>query len=140
MHEDFGRTEEVKGSSDRSFGLVMAAFFTLVAFGPVLRVGLLGVRWWALALALLLMALGLLWRAPLRPLNRVWLKFALLLYRIASPVALGLLFFFAVVPTGLLMRALGKDPLRLKRDPGAASYWIEREPPGPSPDSMKNQF
>jgi hypothetical protein len=38
------------------------------------------------------------------------------------------------------MRMLGKDPLRLRRDPDAASYWIHRTPPGPTPESMKNQF
>jgi hypothetical protein len=40
----------------------------------------------------------------------------------------------------LLMRLFGKDFLRLKRDPQAKSYWIERTPAGPAPDSMKNQF
>jgi hypothetical protein len=140
MHEDFTRTEEVKGSSDRSFGLVMAAFFTLVALGPLLRSGVSGIRLWALALALLFLASALLWRAPLKPLNRLWTLLGLALYRVVSPVALGILFFVAVAPTGLLMRALGKDPLRLKRDPAASSYWIEREPPGPPPATMKNQF
>jgi hypothetical protein len=35
---------------------------------------------------------------------------------------------------------LGKDPLQLRRDSDAASYWIHRTPPGPTPESMKNQF
>jgi hypothetical protein len=35
---------------------------------------------------------------------------------------------------------MGKDFLRRKYDPSAASYWIVREPPGPSTDSFKNQF
>jgi hypothetical protein len=38
------------------------------------------------------------------------------------------------------MRALGKDPLRLRFDRGAATYWIPREPPGPPPDSFTDQF
>jgi hypothetical protein len=57
-----------------------------------------------------------------------------------SPIVLRLLFYVAVMPVGLLMRVPGKDPLRLRRDPDAASYWIDRMPPGPAPDSMKNQF
>jgi hypothetical protein len=57
-----------------------------------------------------------------------------------SPVAMGLVFVTTVVPIGLVMRALGKDPLRLRRDSDAASYWIPRDPPGPAPDTMKNQF
>ena len=53
---------------------------------------------------------------------------------------LGLLFFATVTPMGLAMRALGKDPLRLRFEPELKSYWIERQPPGPAPETMKNQF
>jgi hypothetical protein len=60
--------------------------------------------------------------------------------KIVSPIVLGALFFLAVLPMGLFMRLRGKDLLRLKMDPSAKSYWIERTPPGPAPDTMKNQF
>jgi hypothetical protein len=138
MHEDFSRTEEVKGSSDRSFGLVMAGFFTLVALSPLLHGREL--RFWALIPASLFLLLAFAAPRLLHPLNRLWLAFGLLLYKLVSPLALAILFYLAVVPTGLLMRAFGQDPLRLRRDPAAASYWLPREPPGPPPDSMKNQF
>ena len=140
MHEDFSREEEVKGSSDRSFGLVLAGFFALVALGPLVRAPHDQIRYWAFAPALVFLLLALFWTAPLAPLNRLWLKLGLLLFRVVSPIALGLLFYLTMTPIGLLMRATGKDPLRLKRDPAAASYWLPREPPGPPPESMKNQF
>ena len=140
MHEDFGRKEEVKGSSDRSFGLVMAAFFALVGLAPLLHAPHDSVRVWALGLASAFFLLAVLWRAPLRPLNTLWHKLGLLLFHIVSPLALGLLFYLTITPIGLLMRACGKDPLRLRRDPSAASYWIPRDPPGPPPASMKHQF
>jgi hypothetical protein len=76
----------------------------------------------------------------LGPLNRLWLKFGLLLYKVMNPLVLGLLFFVTIMPIGLFMRAMGKDFLRLRRDPDAKSYWIDRTPPGPPPQSMKNQF
>jgi len=76
----------------------------------------------------------------LAPANRLWTKFGLLLHHIVSPLALGVLFFLVVTPTGLLMRLFGKDPLRLRFDPAADSYWIKRDPPGPAADSLKNQF
>jgi hypothetical protein len=53
---------------------------------------------------------------------------------------LGILFFGVLVPVGVVMRFVGKDPLRLKHDRMAASYWIPRSPPGPPPDSMTNQY
>lgn len=139
-HEDFSRSDAIKGSSDRAFGLIFAGFFFLVAFAPLLHSPVQAVRWWALGLSLAFAALALLWTAPLAPLNRLWLRLGLLLYKVVNPIVLGLLFFTTVMPTGLLMRALGKNPLRLRRDSEAASYWIRREPPGPAPDTMKNQF
>jgi hypothetical protein len=68
------------------------------------------------------------------------MRFGLALYRVVNPVVMALLFFVTVVPMGLAMRAFGRDALRLKRDKNAASYWILREPPGPSPETMKHQF
>jgi hypothetical protein len=140
MHEDFTREEKVHGSSDRSFGFVMAAFFGIVALWPLLHGPLSAIRWWALAIAAAFLALALLWTAPLRPLNQLWLKLGLLLSKVVSPVVLMVLFYTTVTPFGVLMRWTGKDPLRLRRNSAAASYWIPREPPGPAPDSMKNQF
>jgi hypothetical protein len=76
----------------------------------------------------------------LKPLNRLWLKFGILLHKVINPIVMALVFFATVLPTGLVMRALGKDLLRLKRQPNANSYWIERRPPGPTAESMKDQF
>jgi Saxitoxin biosynthesis operon protein SxtJ len=138
MHENFERHDEIKASSERAFGLVMAGFFAIVAALPLLHASR-GVHWWAAALCGLFFLCALFWQAPLKPLNRLWLKLGLALHAVISPLILGLIFFLTVLPVGLLMRAFGKDPLRLRRDPGAASYWIVREP-GPAPESMRNQF
>jgi Saxitoxin biosynthesis operon protein SxtJ len=137
-HEDFTRKEEIKASSDRSFGLVMAAFFLVMACWPLVRAQ--QIRWWALGVAAVFSVLALLWTAPLAPLNKLWIRLGLLLYKVVNPIVLGLLFYVTVTPIALLMRVLGKDPLRLRRDRDAASYWIDRTPPGPAPESMKNQF
>jgi hypothetical protein len=53
---------------------------------------------------------------------------------------LALLFYGMFVPLGWLMRATGRNPLRLQREPEAATYWIERDPPGPSGDSLTHPF
>ena len=138
LHEDLARDEEVIGASDRGFGLTLAAVCGLV--GAVrLGFGYDHAVWW-LGAAAVALGFALVRPTALAPLNRVWLRLGLLLYKVVNPVVMGLVFFTTVVPIGLVMRALGKDPLRLKRDPDAASYWIARDPPGPAPDTMKNQF
>lgn len=138
MHEGLSRTDDVKLGSDRQFGFVFAAVFAAIGLLPLL--GGNSLRWWALALAVVFLAITLVHARLLRPFNRVWFRFGLLLHAIVSPVVMGLIFFVAVTPVGLAMRALGKDVLKLRFDADASSYWIERSPPGPAPGSMKNQF
>jgi Saxitoxin biosynthesis operon protein SxtJ len=137
-HEDLSRDLEVEGSSDRSFGLVFAAAFVLIALLPLLHGA--APRWWALGVAVVLALIAAMMPSLLTGPNRLWIKLGVLLGKLVSPVALGVLFYGVLSPIGVVMRIAGKDPLRLKRDPGAASYWIPRRPPGPPADSMTNQF
>ena len=53
---------------------------------------------------------------------------------------MGIIFFLVVTPTGILMRLTGRDPLNRRFERSASTYWITRTPPGPEPDTMKNQF
>ena len=99
-----------------------------------------GIRVWSVLIALAFGACALAAPDWLAPLNRVWTRFGFLLHKIVSPIVLGVMFFGVVAPTGLLMRLVGKDPLRLRLDEQARTYWIERRPPGPSPESFKDQF
>ncbi len=137
-HEAFARDEKIVTGSDRSFGLVMAGCFAAVT---LLNVWHAGRVWpWTGGLAALLLAAGLLRPSLLHPLNLLWLRFGLLLHKVVNPIVMGLVFYGTVLPTGLVMRMLGKDLLRLKRLPDADSYWIVRQPPGPAPETMKDQF
>lgn len=137
-HENLAREETVQGGSDRAFGLVFAVVFAIVAGWPLLGGG--APRWWALAVAAGFLAVALARPALLAPLNRLWTRFGLLLHRVVNPLVMGVMFFLLITPMGLVLRLLGKDPMRLRRDPAAASYWIVREPPGPAPETMKQQF
>ena len=91
-------------------------------------------------LAAALIGCALLRPVLLAPLNDIWLRFGLLLHRIVSPIILALLFYGTIVPIGLLMRALDKDPLRLKLDKTAGSYWLPRSDDRPRSESMRQQF
>ncbi|MDK9720555.1 MAG: SxtJ family membrane protein [Rhodospirillales bacterium] len=137
-HEDFKAKQDVKQGSDQSFGLVFSGFFAIIGLWPLIHAEM--PRLWALVLAALFLAVSFIRPELLKPLNRVWFLFGLLLHKIVSPLIMGLLFFLTVTPTALIMRARGKDLLRLKRDPKAASYWILRDPPGPDAGGMTRQF
>jgi len=137
-HESYTREEHVEGSSNRSFGVVFAVVFAIIGLLPLLFGR--APRLWALAVAALFLAVALLVPGLLAPLNRLWLRLGLLLHRVVSPVAMGIVFFGVITPMALVMRLLGKDPLRLRFDRNAPTYWIERHPPGPAPESLKDQF
>ena len=137
-HEELSREQRVEASSDRAFGLVFAAVFLIVAAWPLFFGG--APRWWAVALAALFALIAFVRPASLAPLNRLWLKFGLLLGKVVSPIALGILFYGVLAPIGLVMRLAGKDPLRQKSNRSGDSYWLRRQPPGPPPGSMTRQF
>ena len=124
--------------SNRSFGLVFGGFFVLVALLPAIHGA--PVRLWALGVAAAFVAAAFLAPRLLQPLNRAWFALGLLLHHVVNPIIMAVMFYGAILPMALLLRALGKDLLRLKRDPKADSYWIVREPPGPAPGSMSKQF
>ncbi len=138
LHEDLRRQGDVKRGSDRSFGLTFAVVFAIIALLPLRHH--LPVRWWALGIAVAFAIAALVAPHLLAPLNKLWAKVGDLLHKITTPIIMGLLFFGALTPVAALMRLRGKDSLRLKRDTTAASYWIERKPPGPPPDSLNQAF
>lgn len=138
FHEDYSRSREVRGSSDRAFGFTIAVVLGLIGLWPLVRGA--EPRWWALGAAVLLVAAALVWPRGLRPLNRLWLGLGLLLHKVTTPILLGATFYLVVLPTGLLMRLFGKRPLRLDPDPDLDSYWIAREPDAEGRESLRNQF
>jgi len=139
-HEDFSRTEEVKGSSNRSFGIVFAVVFLIVALFPLLDswADFEKVRIWSLAISVAFLIVAFVRPGLLSPLNKLWLKFGLLLHKIISPLVLGMMFFLVLTPIALFMRMRGKDLLNLRTNTDDESYWIARS--DEVPPSMKNQF
>ena len=137
-HEDLSRHEIIEGPSDRRFGYSFAIIFAIIAFAKF-YLAQPAALWWLVAAAVTA-SIGTLAPAALAPLNRAWLGLGLLLHKVVNPVIMAILFLLTITPIGLLMRAAGKDFLRLRLDSAATSYWIKREPPGPSPETMTNQF
>ena len=126
--------DDIKISSNRSFGIVFFMVFLLLAFYPLTYNG--ETRVWSLIISLIFLILGLLNSKILAPLNKLWFKFGIFLGKIISPLIMGIIFFLVVTPIGLIMRIFKKDILNLKYNKNL-SYWIEIN--GPK-SKMKNQF
>ena len=126
--------DKVKIGSNRSFGIVFFIFFLIIGTYPIFFQGEL--RIWSLIVSIIFLLLGIINSRFLTPLNLLWFKFGMLLGRIVSPIVMGLVFFLVVTPTGLIMRILNKDLLRLKKK-NIKTYWIERSS---IKSDMKNQF
>jgi len=138
-HEKFSRSNGPHMGSERSFGVVFAVVFAVLG------------SWWAyqgnvdwgysfLSVGVVFALIALIIPSVLHPLNVIWFRFGLLLHKIVSPLILGLIFFVTVTPIALVFKVLRKDPLNRRLSPEAKSYWIRRDPPGPDPQSMSNQF
>ena len=126
--------DNVKISSNRSFGIVFFIVFLIIALYPLTYSE--EIRIWSAIISFIFLALGLFNSKILTPLNKLWFKFGIFLGKIISPIIMGIIFFLVVTPIGLLMRLLGKDLINLKYN-NNKSYWIEKK--GPK-SKMKNQF
>ena len=76
----------------------------------------------------------------LAPFNRAWMKLGELMHKVASPIILGAIYFGVFTPTAIVMRAIGRDALKMRFEPAAPTYWVRREPPGPADDSFRDLF
>ena len=137
-HESLRTSDETPASSNRSFGLVFAGGFTALGLLSLWRGHSRGA--WELGAAAVFLLASLTVPAALAPLNRAWTWFGLRLNRVMSPVLMTVLFYAVVTPVGIIMRAAGGDPLRLRTDAAAASYWIERPRRDNEASSMTRQF
>ena len=126
--------QSIQMSSNRSFGIVFFIFFLIIALWPLLNNN--EIRLWSLIISLIFLILGILNSKLLSPLNKLWTRFGLLLGRIVSPIIMGIIYFFVVTPTGLIMKIFRKDLLSLKKN-DEKSYWIEKND---EKSNMKNQF
>ena len=126
--------DDIKISSNRSFGIVFFVIFLLISVYPLLYNE--NIRIWSLIISITFLFLGIINSRILTPFNHIWFKFGLVLGRFISPLIMGLVFFLVVTPIGLLMRVFKKDLLNLKFDKND-TYWIDKQEPK---SKMKDQF
>ena len=120
--------------SNRNFGIVFTIVFLIISFWPLLNGE--DIRYWTLIISIIFFILALFNSKILTPLNKIWMKFGLLLGKIISPIVMGVIFFLVVTPIGILMKIIKMDILNLKYNKNK-SYWIEKDS---LKSKMKNQF
>ncbi len=126
--------QNIKLPSNRNFGIVFAIVFLIISLWPLLSQN--EIRFWSLIISIIFLSLGLINSKLLLPLNKIWFKFGIFLGNFIAPIVMGVIYFFVVTPTGLIMKMLGKDLLNLKKS-NKDSYWIKKDN---SNSSLKNQF
>lgn len=140
-HETYGGLPQSEGPSERSFGLTVGSIFCAIAAGGFF---FLEMRPWQASVfaasGVFLTAFGFFKPSALRPLNFLWTKLGIFLGLIATPFVMFLIFCTVFTPFGVVMRAYGYDPMKMRRKKRVSSYWVEREPPGPDPSTMREQF
>ena len=126
--------------SERRFGALFTVVFSLAGiYGHFVKGWSSEVVIGLFVASLVVAVVAIVIPAALAPFNKAWFQLGLLMGKVVSPIVLGLIFFGMLTPVGIIGRLLGRDELRLKKAP-VTSYWIDRAPPGPAPDSFKNQF
>ena len=126
--------QKIKLPSNRNFGIVFFIVFLIISLWPLLNQN--EIRIWSLILSTIFLILGLINSNLLSPLNKAWFKFGIILGNFVAPIVMGVVFFFVVTPTGIIMRLLGKDLLNLKKNT-KETYWLKKDN---SNNNLKNQF
>ena len=121
--------------SEKSFGVVFSIVFLIIAIYPLIKDE--DVRLWAIIVSGIFLLLAFILPKTLIILNMIWFKFGVLLGFTVAPIVILIVYSTTVIPTGFIMRLIGKDLLKQQLDKNVKSYWIKRtEPMG----TMKNQF
>ena len=72
----------------------------------------------------------------LGPVYRGWMRMALAISKVTTPIFMSIVYFLVVTPTGLIMRLLGKKPIVHRQENG--SFW--QSTAGRPPGDLRRQF
>ena len=125
--------------SNRTFGLLFIGVFAVLGFYGLWQGWSHRIIQVYFAFSVLLMGFTLLAPVFLTPFNKAWYQLGLLMGKVVSPIVLGILFFLVITPVALVMRLAGRDALKIRKQ-NVNTYWVDRAPPGPDPESFKEQF
>jgi hypothetical protein len=138
IHEDFARKAPAWTPGDRTFGLMVTAALSVTGLSPLLRHH--PVRWWALLAGAIFLAAALGVPAILGPLKRLLMRFGHMVTTVLSQGFAITLLVGAFAPARLLFWLSRRNPLALRWDPKADTYWVPRDPADAPAAGMINQF
>jgi hypothetical protein len=131
-----GIPTRLTAAQGRRFGLTVGIAFAVFA----------GIAWWrghpttATVLGIpagLLLVAGLLIPTYLGPVERGWMKLALVISKVTTPIVMGGMYLLVLTPVGVLRRAFGGNPMA--HAPGGRGYWQQR-PQGQRAGNLQRQF
>ena len=123
----------IKNKNNITFGILFFILFLVIGLYPLKSDGVIKI--WSIFLSLGFLIITFINPNLFTFLNKLWIKFGILLGKIISPIIMGLVFFLVVTPVGIFVKILKKDVMGLKSE--KSSYWINRED---KLQSMKRQF
>jgi hypothetical protein len=127
------RLNKISKKNNITFGILLFLFSLIVGLYPLISNE--PIKIWSIILCSIFLIITIIRPNLFSFLNKLWIKFGILLGKIILPIVMGIVFFFVVTPIGILVRVLKKDVMGLKsRD---TSYWINRED---KVQSMRKQF
>ncbi len=140
FHESFKEHDEIKGPSNKNFGFTVGGIFGAIGLIKWLIVGHISIiSMIFFGLCAVLVGGAAVKPAWLTPLNKAWMKLAMILFHIVNPVIMFLMYAICFIPGGIIMKIVRYDPMHRKFDKDAKSYWVEKKETD-LPDPMKYQF
>ena len=131
---------EIELPSNKKFGYFFAAvFFLIAAYFYIINSLMLSAIF--VSMSLIFLVITFFNDALLLPLNKLWMRFGMLLSIIVSPIIMGIIFFGLFTPMSLIMRLFRRDELRIRLNKNK-THWIFRDfPEGKElSDSFKYQY
>ena len=119
------KLSKVKIPSNHKFGFFFSTIFLLASFYSYYIENEIMVYIFS-ALFGIFLVVTIINAKVLLPLNKLWMKFGILIGMIVSPIVLGIIFFGIFTPIAILMRLAGRDELHL-RFKKKKTYWINRK-------------
>ena len=132
-----GIPARLTAAQGRKFGLTLGIAFLMIAAIS---------RWRghdipplvAVVLAVVLIFAGLIAPTRLGPVERAWMGFAHAISKVTTPIFMGIVYFMVVAPIGVVMRVLGRNPLRHAEVAG--SFWASRSEDDEGRGGLERQF